>query len=157
MIELQPQKPGVRYEKRQAANFMYDNLANGKCWCGKPKSEFEQFQRKYCTSEHAQIWFYRINCYWGAFRSMICLRDSGLCKKCGRKVAHLGKSHPTFSNLTTIIDWEVDHILAISLGGMCYDPKNVQLLCSKCHNKKTAIDLRKLSLKKKNQEVLVPL
>jgi len=47
---------------------------------------------------------------------------------------------------------EIDHILAISLGGDSMDIENLQTLCHNCHAKKTGYDRRKLHalINKKN-------
>ena len=45
--------------------------------------------------------------------------------------------------------FEVDHILAVSLGGDMWDKKNLQILCSTDHKKKTAEDMKKLRAKRR--------
>lgn len=40
-------------------------------------------------------------------------------------------------------DFHVDHIKAIVNGGDMWDEKNLQVLCSRCHKKKTAKDMKK--------------
>ena len=156
-FKFEPQQGGIRYEQRQAPLWMYKNLHYRKCWCGKPKNQWESTQqRRYCCGLHREIWNYRIECYWNSFRSMICFRDKGICQDCGSKICKIGSKlwDKIHFNITIISDWEVDHILAICLGGVCYDPKNVRLLCRKCHNKKTGSDFRKLKLKRKKQFTL---
>jgi len=39
--------------------------------------------------------------------------------------------------------FEVDHIVAITNGGDQWDEKNLQVLCNKCHDEKTAKDMKK--------------
>lgn len=145
------QKPGIRYERRVAPKWMYENLENKKCWCGKPKEDFNPLQRKYCTFEHSQIWQFRLTCYWETFRHMICFRDKGFCKECNIQVVKFPDEifQDCYWRGHDLIDWEADHILAISLGGMCFDPLNVRTLCSDCHKIKTASDLRTLSFFKR--------
>lgn len=145
-----PQDPGIRYVKRKPPLWMIMNLRDSKCWCGKPKELWDQFQRKYCCGNHAEWWFYYFRAYWDSFRRMVYREEKFTCQECGLKIKEKENDIPK-------CDWEVDHILAISLGGDCYDRENVRLLCRKCHNAKTGIDLRKLSLKKKNQTVLLPI
>lgn len=29
-----------------------ENIENGKCWCGKPRPEFDKGMRVYCSKEH---------------------------------------------------------------------------------------------------------
>ena len=144
------QKEGIKYELRQPPLWMRQNLHDGNCWCGKPKELWEKFQRKYCSRKHANWWFYHIRCYWNAFRIEIYNRDDYTCQECGFKIK---QSERDYSHAS----WEVDHIKAICLGGMCYDIENVRTLCQKCHRLKTTKDIRKLTLKKKKQEVLIPL
>ena len=154
-IKFEPQQAGIRYEQRQAPLWMYKRLHYGKCWCNKPKDQWKSSQqRRFCCGKHREIWNFRIECYWNSYRHIILLRDRGICQECGFEVMEFenGKIKNGFSKC----DWEVDHILAISHGGMCYDSKNVRLLCRKCHNKKTGEDLRKLKLKRNKQETLSP-
>jgi len=44
---------------------------------------------------------------------------------------------------------EVDHIIAVSLGGEMWDKKNLQVLCSECHKVKTRKDMKKLKIQRK--------
>ena len=141
------QQPGIRYELRQPPLWMIMNMHDGKCWCGKPKELWEKFQRKYCCGEHAQLWFYSIRAYWGSFRMQVYRRDNFVCQECGFKI----KENENGFNRC---DWEVDHILAICLDGMCFDLENVRLLCRKCHNKKTGQDMRMLAFKRKKLQTL---
>src|SRR3990167_3181501 len=151
---FKPHESGIRYQARQAPLWMYKNRFYGKCWCGKP---IGKGLRKYCCSLHADIWNWRIECYWNSFRHIICKRDNGICQECNRVVFKMSKKFNLFQlSGMTVYDWEVDHITAISLGGKCYDPLNVRLLCRDCHNKKTGSDLKKLALRRKNQTQLTP-
>ena len=134
------QDPGVRYERRQAPLWMAMNRAAGKCWCGSPKSEWEKRQRRYCCSDHGLWWNFYIEAYWATFRCTIIRRDDFTCAGCGFRT---GK--PKYWYSERFIGLAVDHILAISLGGKCYDEANVQTLCTSCHAKKTASDLAKLA------------
>lgn len=143
------QESGIRYERRQAPLWMYMNLRSEKCWCGKPKDQWDQFQRKYCCHKHAEWWFWYFRAYWNSFRMMIYRMFKFTCQKCDFKIKE--KENDFMRS-----DWEVDHIIPISMDGMCYDLENIQLLCRKCHNKKTGEDLRKLKLKRNKQEILLP-
>ncbi len=144
------QKGGIRYYQRQAPLWMIINLFNNRCWCGKPHSQFDQFQRKYCTAKHSTWWTWTFNCYWDSFRMMIYRMQKFTCQECGFKIKRT-------ENSVSKCDWEIDHIKAIKLGGMCFDTENVQLLCKNCHKKKTGIDIKKITLEKKHQTVLFPL
>ena len=138
------QDPGVRHERRQAPLWMAMNRAAGKCWCGRPKSKWEKLQRRYCRSEHGRWWHFYIEAYWASFRWTIIERDDFTCAGCGFQ-AEKPKSY--YSDMS--VGLAVDHILAISLGGKCYDESNVQTLCAGCHAKKTASDAAKLADKKR--------
>ena len=133
------QMPGKRYRIRKAPLWMHMNLHAGLCWCGKPKGMFEPRQRKYCTELHAHIWFFHILQVWQNFRKYIFQRDGYACAKCDYKNA--ANAYGGHSDR-----WlEADHILAISLGGMCFDESNLQTLCVGCHAKKTITDKAKLA------------
>lgn len=148
--KLELQQAGIRYQKRQPPIWMIMNMKDGKCWCGKSKKLWETQRRKYCCGNHASWWFWYFRAYWDSFRRMVYREENFTCQECGFKIKEKENNIPRCY-------WEVDHIIAISLGGMCYDRENVQLLCKECHNNKTGNDLRKLSLKKKKQMVLIPL
>ena len=47
---------------------------------------------------------------------------------------------------------EVDHIVAIALGGEMWDKKNLRVLCSDCHKVKTKDDMKKLRVKRKQEK-----
>ena len=131
--------PGRRYQVKKAPLWMYMNLHAGLCWCGKPKSMFEPRQRKYCTELHAHVWFFHILQVWQNFRKYIFQRDGYACAKCTyNNAANAYGGHSD-------IGLEADHILAISLGGMCFDEENLQTLCVRCHAKKTITDKAKLA------------
>ena len=115
------QKPGIRYQNRQPPLWMRMNMHEGKCWCGK---SFKWPRRKYCCDTHADLWYWSIRAYWEGFRYQVIKRDKYTCQECGFKTK---KDDSKF---------DVDHIIAISLGGMCYDLENVRTLCRECHHKK---------------------
>jgi len=137
------QESGIRYELRQPPLWMTMNMKDDKCWCGKPKELWEKFQRKYCSGEHAELWFYSIRAYWDAFRIQVIRGDNFTCQECD--LVNNSKDDTIF---------DVDHILALSLGGMCFDLENVRTLCHECHRKKTAQDMRRLAFKRKKLQTL---
>ena len=57
--------------------------------------------------------------------------------------------------LHKFLEFDVDHIIPIALGGDMWDMKNLQTLCKKCHNKKTKEDLKKINSKKKLEKTMV--
>ncbi len=70
---------------------------------------------------------------WQKIRLRIMARDYGLCQECKRQGRH-------------VIGSEVDHILPIFKGGTD-DEDNLQFLCRRCHEVKTAADTgRRLSV-----------
>ena len=163
------QKPGIRYLQNQPPLFMKLNLWAGKCWCGKPKKLFEKFMRKYCCNSHANMWYFQFSGYWPSIRSMIIKRDNSTCQDCGltkkqmfEKNREIKESNnkirdSSYSNwdlMKSYIEFEVDHILAIILGGFCFDLENLRTLCNHCHKKKTKSDMAKLKAKRRK---LIPL
>lgn len=111
-----------------------DNRNNGLCWCGKPKEEWDKNKygnpqrRGYCSDEHYVDWWIRNDN--NAFHRSKFLRQSPrICNDCGVKTNYR----------------EMDHIIAIVLGGHPWDYRNLQSLCEGCHKKKTAFDIRILA------------
>ncbi len=47
---------------------------------------------------------------------------------------------------------EVDHIVAVSLGGAMWDKKNLRPLCSECHKIKTKEDMKKLKIQRTQEK-----
>lgn len=52
------------------------------------------------------------------------------------------------------INLEADHIIPIALGGNEFDLENLQTLCHRCHNAKTAREASQFALARKNQLTL---
>ena len=48
--------------------------------------------------------------------------------------------------------FEVDHIVAVALGGDMWDKKNLQILCTACHRAKTAKDVGKIKQRRHQGE-----
>ncbi len=121
-----PVRPIRRFNTNQEE---LDNLANKKCWCGKSKPEFEECQIKYCSKEHFDEWWYRTG-YASIFKNQF-LKNQKRCANCRTK---------KFQNLN---NWafEMDHIIAIVLGGHPWDERNLQPLCPNCHKIKTKSDV----------------
>jgi len=160
------QKPGIRYLQNQAPLFMRLNVWAGKCWCGKPKELFEKFMRKYCCNSHASMWYFQFNGYWPTIRSMIIKRDNSTCQECGITLKQMLKKNRDIKennynariNKRTFfrcyVEFEVDHILAIILGGYCFDLENLRAVCNYCHKKKTKSDMAKLKAKRRKLKPL---
>ena len=105
------------------------NLENKKCWCGKTRLEFDGRQIIYCTKEHNDQWWMKTD-YVGPHKDKY-LRTIKACEICGEKNSFTWGG----GNL------EVDHILAIVLGGHPWDQRNLQAICESCHKKKTKSDI----------------
>ena len=70
-----------------AEAFTDDELANlraGKCWCGKPRSEFGNGMRVYCSPDHRSIWYSKSST-WSQFRNDYLQKHGKFCDQCGRK------------------------------------------------------------------------
>ena len=190
-----------------------DNLLNGNCWCGKPKSEFDKHQKIYCCTEHATEWYSR-TVVWSVFRDNFVSDHGEKCDSCGitpelikqsfgkkvkqwysdikkdpdmrkhieqlrlEKLAKLDEEYKTVIDIDAFIkDWEyslrndspkiaypssddeycqfqLDHIIAVALGGDNWNLKNLQLLCIKCHKKKTKQDMVLIKNKRKGQKMV---
>jgi hypothetical protein len=59
-----------------------------------------------------------------SFRLNLFLKRKGTCASCYQKI-DAGKA------------WDIDHILPLALGGS-NEPENLQILCKRCHESKTA-------------------
>lgn len=69
---------------------------------------------------------------WFEKRDYIIGRDKDLCQECLRQ---------GIINGLCKYNRHIDHIIPVSEGGAIYDNNNLQLLCKKCHNKKTAKEI----------------
>lgn len=137
------QEGGIRYMNRQPLLWMKMNMWNKLCWCG---SKIVWPRRKYCCERHSNLWFYSIRAYWEGFRHGVLRLHNYKCAECGYEAPD--KKYDRGDKY-----FDVDHELAISLGGMCYDIENVRPLCKKCHKIKTAEDMGKLAHKRKSKNI----
>lgn len=133
-------KKGVRHANKFDVTMQeWRNLFDGRCFCGREKKDFDRFQRRYCTRKHSALWQLK-TLNWTEFRVLIFERDNYTCKICN--VYLRVKKGMRWKELT----FDVDHIVAISLGGMCFESTNARTLCPKCHKVKTKKDMGKLRL-----------
>lgn len=58
------------------------NLENKKCWCGKPRSEFDKGMRVYCCADHRSEWYSR-TISWGELKNNFLDKKGKKCAKCG--------------------------------------------------------------------------
>ena len=113
-----------------------ENGEKGLCRvCGKTRDNFEKLRRVYC-SEKCALKYQECFMYWTIFRGKV-IKKHPYCTKCGSKIL-----------------LEVDHIIPVAITGIVFDEKNVQVLCSPCHKKKTKQDLKKIKNHRNNQEEL---
>lgn len=127
---------GIRYLTRQPPLWMKLNMWAKKCWCG---GEIIKPQRKYCCWTHSQLWYYSIRGYWEGVRMGVLRLHNFTCAECGFHDKRDSK-------------FDVDHILAICLGGMCFDIDNLRPLCKNCHKIKTTSDMKQLASNRKANE-----
>jgi 5-methylcytosine-specific restriction endonuclease McrA len=59
-----------------------ENIRSGKCWCGKPRSEFQKGMRAYCSPDHRSIWQSKI-LTWSEFRNQFLQEHGEKCDICG--------------------------------------------------------------------------
>lgn len=59
-----------------------ENLKLGKCWCGKPKSEFDKNMRVYCSKKHQKDWYSR-TITWSVFKDEVLFERGKKCVQCG--------------------------------------------------------------------------
>ena len=189
-----------------------NNLESGKCWCGKPKLEFDKGMKVYCCKEHYRDW-YRRTVPWSIFKDEVLEEMGKKCAGCGCTPESLKKKQKSkYSDWIKLVknnpecmllvqnervkqlneleeryqkimdndylikmelgsrfgelpegiprapeedNWtedrfEVDHIIAVSLDGEMWDKKNLQILCYRCHKKKTSADMKILKAKRRN-------
>lgn len=64
----------------------------------------------------------------------------------GERCIRWDKDEEVFKGLARYsnVRFEVDHRIAVALGGDMWDKNNLQVLCDKCHRQKTNDDLKKL-------------
>lgn len=116
-----------------------NNRAKGLCpICAKPKEKWEKGQRVYCGKKCSDKYQ---ECFitWNSIKDKILSERGFKCEKCGLKTDYL----------------ELDHKIALMNGGDMWNKKNLQLLCKKCHNKKTRQDHYRKRMVKKNQTTLI--
>lgn len=119
--------------------------AKGTCTvCGK---KLPKRRRKYCSDKCSYNWNYKKSTVWDLFRSNY-LHDSAYSKKktsWGGYINYKWRCAKCKNILAIENNVEVDHIIAIVLGGHPWHKKNLQTLCSKCHRVKTSSDVRILA------------
>lgn len=127
-----PLRPQRRFNvtKKMLDNMGGRTPGTKKCWCGKPKDQWDSrhFQT-YCSDVHRNLWW-TLTDYVGPHKNKY-LEKNNKCTSCG----YIGKRSWNTSDL------EMDHIIAIILGGHPWDYRNLQSLCKECHKIKTKSDV----------------
>jgi len=59
-----------------------NNLESGKCWCGKPRTEFDKLMRVYCSKKHRTDWYNR-TITWSVFKNEVLDEKGKICAVCG--------------------------------------------------------------------------
>lgn len=124
---------------QQMLDFLQLKKPNRTCWCGKPKTEWEnKYQRLYCSPEHSEEWTYERTTFWNWYRDRILgqhrnkiseLNFTQTCDSCG------------ITTKSCYNEYNVDHIIAIVNGGHPWHRDNLQVLCEACHKAKTKLDM----------------
>jgi 5-methylcytosine-specific restriction protein A len=104
--------------------------------CGRSLT-FDGRRVKYCCTS-CEIQYAKAHpvILWVEFRLKVFERDGWICKKCGKPVSE----SPYWNKGTEKA--ECDHIIPLFKGGKEFDMENLQTLCSRCHNKKSAKEAR---------------
>ena len=106
-----------------------------KCWCGKLKKDWDsKYFQTYCSDKHRDRWW-ELTDYVGPHKDKF-LRKHEVCEKCNYKCSSGWATYPRL---------EMDHIIAIVLGGHPWHEDNLQALCDNCHKIKTKSDVRILA------------
>ncbi len=72
-----------------------ENLKNGKCWCGKDKSEFQKGMKVFCSPEHREIWYKKVMT-WKEFRDYYLNKHGLYCDICGRSADQYKKDYEQY-------------------------------------------------------------
>ena len=145
--------PGnTRESRRPPPLWMLINIHHGRCWCGKPRDQWEPRQRKYCCGVHRRLWWGAINTTWEMYRGHL-VRAVACCEACGLEFpkteckAWWGKYDDYREG-----EMDVDHIEALALGGSMWDERNHRVLCKDCHIIKTGCDQHKIAARRRAEK-----
>jgi len=116
-----------------SAEQMKNRQMKNTCHCGK---KFKWPRRSYCSDECSAEWNFKLTSYWSGHKGHFLDKQSHKPGKRSWEPIY------TCDNCNTDTqEPEVDHIIAIILGGHPWDYRNLQLLCSECHKIKTKSDM----------------
>jgi len=96
------------------------------CHCGDPVGNGHY---KYCSGTCQSDWYQRVTDVTNHRNNFMSGKTH--CEKCGIDPKEIKYYH----------ELEMDHIIAIVLGGHPWDERNLIALCHECHNKKTKSDM----------------
>jgi len=128
-----PVRPTRRFKVTKG---MLENIGGSmprtkKCWCGKLKKDWDsRYFQTYCSDKHRDKWW-ELTDYVGPHKDKF-LRKHKACEKCNYKCSSGWATYPRL---------EMDHIIAIVLGGHPWHEDNLQALCDNCHKIKTKSDV----------------
>ncbi len=112
---------------------------HGYCyWCGRKLSGR---RRSYCSDKHADYYHFWFN--WNRVRMSVYNLADGICQSCQKPDLWFERREDLKEFKINDLG-EIDHILAIALGGNNWDLENLQLLCHDCHKKKTRKDIYRI-------------
>lgn len=124
-----PHRPIQRYG---ASLEQLKNRATPKtCHCGK---KFKWPRRSYCSDECSNEWNFKLTSYWDGHKDHFL---DQIETKIVNQTHYWTCEHCKLQTK----DPEVDHIIAIILGGHPWDYRNLQPLCESCHKIKTKSDV----------------
>lgn len=133
-IKELPVRPLRRFHTNQNE---LDNMKKKLCWCGKKRGKDNKrikYTGKFCSDKHYSDWWSRAdNVSFHRNKFMNTKNDN--CELCN----HDPSNDSWFRSL------EMDHIIAIVLGGHPWHYDNLQMICHTCHAKKTKIDVQILA------------
>jgi len=84
-----------------------------------------------------KLWLSRNKAYKKGFSAGVLKKKiyNGFCSKCKKEFR--------------IRNLHLEHTLPVMVGGLIFDKKNLTLMCVRCHNKKTVLDIKCINILKK--------
>lgn len=130
-----------------------DAAGNALCrWCDQP---VPNGRKSWCSKKCVDEWRERGD--WNHIRTKIIEWDK-VCQMCGGQRYHRDyeiKADPRYPSRIpqTVLTrgWDVDHIIAVEDGGTD-DPRNLRLLCSRCHKERTALQRRDKAMQRRGAQ-----
>lgn len=117
--------------------------------CARPREEFKRKDATCCCPAHSQYYWWVQRPTWAQLRLDVFQEQNGRCARCGQHI-DLGWDEKA----QRFIDYILDHIVPIALGGDQWARENLQALCESCNKTKTAKDLGQIARYKKSGRVI---